>query len=52
MVVLVSDQDRTWFFKMIGDSELVLREKEHFEEFVRSVTFVPTSDEKTDIPTD
>ena len=43
LVVLATDQDRSWFFKMFGDSELVLREKEHFEAFVKSVTFVPAS---------
>ncbi len=48
LVVLVSDQDRTWFFKMIGDSELVAAEKEHFEEFVRSVTFVPAGEDEND----
>ena len=48
LVVLASDQDRTWFFKMLGDSELVLRQKEHFEEFVRSVTFVPAGGDEND----
>jgi hypothetical protein len=48
LVVLAGDQDRTWFFKMFGDAELVLRQKERFEEFVRSVTFVPTGEDKND----
>ncbi len=48
LVVLASDQDHTWFFKMLGDSELVLREKEHFREFVRSVKFVPEGGDESD----
>ena len=48
LVVLAGDQDRTWFFKMVGDSELVLRQQERFEEFVRSVTFVPAGGDKND----
>jgi hypothetical protein len=30
---------KAWFFKFLGDAPLVLREKQHFEEFVRSVKF-------------
>ncbi|MHB8972215.1 MAG: hypothetical protein ACYC3X_20490 [Pirellulaceae bacterium] len=48
LVVLAGEQDRTWFFKMFGDSELVSRQKERFEEFVRSVKFVPAGGEKND----
>ena len=48
LVVLVSSQDRTWFFKMLGDVDLVLRQEERFKEFVRSVTFVPAGGEEND----
>jgi hypothetical protein len=48
LVVLAGDQSRAWLFKMFGDAELVLREKEHFEAFVRSVTFVPANRDKHD----
>lgn len=37
--VVVLNSDRSWFFKMIGDTELVTREKDRFEQFVKSVTF-------------
>jgi len=32
--------ERAWFFKLSGDADLALREKERFEEFVKSVRFV------------
>ncbi len=48
LVVLAGDQDRTWFFKMLGDQDLVLRQEERFEAFVRSVTFVAAGGEKND----
>jgi hypothetical protein len=31
--------DRTWFFKMTGPTDLLAREKDNFENFVRSVRF-------------
>jgi hypothetical protein len=48
LVVLVSDQDRTWLFKMLGDSALVLREQERFLAFVGSVTFVPAGPDQVE----
>ena len=41
LAALISHQDRTWFFKMLGDVELVERQQDRFEEFLRSVTFGP-----------
>lgn len=41
LAALVSHRDRTWFIKMLGDVELVQRQKDHFEGFLKSVTFVP-----------
>lgn len=32
-------RERAWFFKLSGDADLALREKERFEEFVKSVRF-------------
>ncbi|MCU0873960.1 MAG: hypothetical protein MUE50_16610 [Pirellulaceae bacterium] len=32
--------ERAWFFKLSGDADLALREKERFAEFVKSVRFV------------
>ncbi|MHB0961245.1 MAG: hypothetical protein ACYC6N_21145 [Pirellulaceae bacterium] len=46
LVVLAGEQNHTWFFKMFGDLELVLRQNERFEEFVKSVTFVPAGEDK------
>lgn len=40
--VMTIEGDRAWFIKMMGDAELVLREKPQFEEFVRSVQFRST----------
>lgn len=37
--VVVNRQGRTWFFKLWGDAELALREKDRFQEFVKSVRF-------------
>jgi len=37
--VVAVDGGKAWFFKFVGDAPLVLREKKHFEEFVRSVKF-------------
>ncbi len=37
--VVVMDAAKVWFFKLKGDAQLVLREKQHFESFVRSVRF-------------
>lgn len=48
LAALVSHRERTWFFKMLGDVELVQRQKDHFEEFLRSVTFVPGGGEKNE----
>jgi hypothetical protein len=39
LAALISNQDRIWFIKMFGDVELVQRQKDRFEEFLRSVTF-------------
>ncbi len=41
LAVLISKQDRTWFIKMLGDVELVQRQKNRFEEFLKSMTFAP-----------
>lgn len=41
LAVLISQRDRTWFIKMLGDVELVQRQKDPFEKFLKSVTFVP-----------
>ncbi len=41
-VVVILD-DRSWFFKLSGDADLVLREKERFAAFVKSVQFVAAS---------
>jgi hypothetical protein len=48
LVVLAGEQDRTWFFRMTGDRELVQRQKDRFREFVRSVTFVPAGGDEND----
>lgn len=48
LAALISHQERTWFFKMLGDVELVQRQKDRFEEFLRSVTFVPGGGEKNE----
>ena len=37
--VVAVERGKAWFFKFLGDAPLVLREKQHFEEFVRSVKF-------------
>jgi hypothetical protein len=37
--VICTRRDKAWFFKLKGDSELVQRERERFESFVRSVRF-------------
>jgi hypothetical protein len=37
--VIVARDDGVWFFKLIGDAALVQREKQHFEEFVKSANF-------------
>jgi hypothetical protein len=37
--VICSRQDKSWFFKMKGDAELVARERDRFEAFVHSVKF-------------
>ena len=39
-VILVRD-DKSWFFKLQGDSELARQETENFRKFVRSVKFGP-----------
>jgi hypothetical protein len=51
LVVLVGQQGNTWFFRMRGDSRLVQHERKHFEEFVKSVTFVAAGEVK-DEPAD
>lgn len=38
--VVVIREDRAWFFKLSGDADLALREKERFQAFVKSVQFV------------
>lgn len=35
--VVLQEAGRTWFFKLMGDAELVRNEKDRFEAFVRSV---------------
>ncbi len=37
--VIAVHGDKAWFVKLTGDSELAEREKERFEEFVRSIRF-------------
>jgi hypothetical protein len=37
--VVVNREDRAWFFKLCGDAELALREKDRFRNFVKSVRF-------------
>jgi hypothetical protein len=37
--VIVHRDDMAWFFKMMGDADLVQREEPRFEQFVRSVEF-------------
>lgn len=37
--VVAQHEGRAWFFKLSGDAELALREKERFENFVKSVKF-------------
>jgi hypothetical protein len=39
LVVLALREGKAWFFKLLGDADLALREKTHFEEFVKSVRF-------------
>lgn len=43
LVVLIDEQSPTWFFRMLGDSELVHREQDRFESFLKSVTFAAAS---------
>jgi hypothetical protein len=38
--VVVMHEGKAWFFKMTGDAELALREKDRFQGFVKSVRFV------------
>lgn len=38
---IVADAARSWFFKMRGDAELVARQRDNFQTFVRSVEFIP-----------
>jgi hypothetical protein len=46
--VVVPGQDRTWFVKMIGDADLVVREKDRFKGFAESLTFADSGGEKAD----
>jgi hypothetical protein len=39
LVVILPQGDRTWFFKMLGPADLVGRQKDAFEAFVKSVRF-------------
>jgi hypothetical protein len=43
LVVLASRGGKSWMFRMTGDAELALREKERFQGFVKSFKF-PTAD--------
>lgn len=52
LVVLVDEPNPTWFFRMLGDSELVLREQERFEAFVKSVTFAAVPEEGEEVSVD
>ena len=36
---IIDRNQKTWFFKLMGDAELAQREREAFQEFVRSVKF-------------
>ena len=40
LAVMFVRADEAWFFKLSGDADLALREKEHFAAFVKSVSFV------------
>jgi hypothetical protein len=40
----------SWFFKLFGDADLVLREKEHFQEFVQSVSFQAPAESGREAP--
>jgi hypothetical protein len=42
---VLSNADRTWFFKLAGPAELVRREKERFRSFLESVQFRSASGE-------
>ena len=37
--VIVPQQDKTWFVKMLGDTEVVLKQREKFKSFAESLTF-------------
>lgn len=39
IAVMIEDGERTVFVKLMGDSELAVRERKRFEDFVRSVKF-------------
>lgn len=43
LAVLATLDGKSWLFRMIGDADLALREKQHFEGFVRSVK-LPSAD--------
>ena len=39
LAVMVPHGDKVWFFKLMGDTELVRQEKDHFESLVKSARF-------------
>jgi hypothetical protein len=48
LAVVILHQDKAWFFKLMGDAELALKEKERFEGFVKSVKFTAGNGGKND----
>ncbi len=46
--VVVPLEDKTWFVKIIGDAEVVVREKDRFKGFAESMTFAAPGGEKNE----
>ncbi len=46
--VVVIHGPKAWFFKLTGDAELALREKQHFQDFVKSIQFEPAAKKLTE----
>lgn len=47
LAVVAIHGSKSWFFKLLGDAELALQEKERFQDFVKSVKFeTPTESPK------
>jgi hypothetical protein len=45
LLVMVDRGQGDWFFKMLGDADLVARQKKNFESFLESVKFTGAADE-------